>query len=182
MRDFYFMKPQLTTQRFELQDIAAEDQQFVFEGLSHPQVIPFYGVRYNSFEATKTQMEFYDSLVKNGTGHWWKVVAKVTGERVGAIGYNNYSIQHNKAEVGYWLLPQYWKQGIISEVFPVVIDHLLNEIKVHRIEALVEEGNNDSNRSLERVGFIYEGTMRDCEIKEGSYISLRLYSLLSTDK
>jgi [ribosomal protein S5]-alanine N-acetyltransferase len=176
------MPLQLTTERFELQHILAEDQQFIFEGLSHPQVIPFYGVRYNSFEATKAQMEFYDSLVKEGTGCWWKIVAKQTGERVGAIGYNNYSAQHNKAEVGYWLLPQYWKQGILSEVFPIVIDYLLKEKEVHRIEALVEEGNSDSNRSLERVGFIYEGTMRDCEIKEGQYISLRMYSLLSSDK
>lgn len=176
------MEPQLTTERFELQTIVTEDQQFIYEGLSHPQVIPFYGVRYNSFEATKAQMEFYESLSKSGTGYWWKIIEKKTGERVGAIGYNNFNAPHNRTEVGYWLLPQYWKQGILSEVFPVVIDHLLQKKQVHRIEALVEDGNADSNRLLERMGFIYEGTMRDCEIKEGRYISLRMYSLLSTDK
>ena len=176
------MRPLLTTKRFELKEIVASDQQFIYEGLSHPEVIPFYGVRYQSFEATKAQMEFYDSMIKEGTGQWWKVVNKNTEEKVGAIGYNNYSKQHNKAEVGYWLLPAYWKKGIVSEVFPVIIDHLFNEKKVHRIEALVEEGNTDSNRLLERVGFIYEGTMRDCEIKDDKHISLRIYSLLATDK
>jgi [ribosomal protein S5]-alanine N-acetyltransferase len=176
------MKPLLTTQRFELQDIVAADQQFIYEGLSHPEVIPFYGVRYNSLEATKAQMDFYNELCKNETGYWWKIVDKVSGERVGAIGYNNYNANHKKAEVGYWLLPQFWKKGIISEVFPVVVSYLQNEKKIHRIEALVEDGNADSNRVLERAGFIYEGTLRDFEIKEGQYISLRMYSLLSTDK
>jgi len=47
------MVPQLTTDRFFLQKIFPEDQQFIFEGLSHPDVIPFYGARYDSFEATK---------------------------------------------------------------------------------------------------------------------------------
>jgi len=176
------MEPQLTTERFELQPIIAADQQFIYEGLSHPQVIPFYGVRYSSFEETKSQMDWYEKLSKERTGMAWKIVDKENSERTGVISYYNHSTVHNKAEVGYWLLPQYWKKGIVSEVFQVVINYLLQEKKVHRVEAFVEEGNSDSNRLLERVGFVYEGTMRDCEIKEGQYISLRIYGLLSTDK
>ncbi len=33
----------------------------------------------------------------------------------------------------------------------------------------------DENR---KAGFVYEGTMKDCEIKFGKYISLRIYALL----
>lgn len=176
------METQLITERFQLQDIIADDQQFIYEGLSHPQVISFYGVRYTSFEATKEQMDWYEDIRKNETGNWWKIVDKALGEKVGAVGYNNYSVQHNKAEVGYWLLPQFWKKGIVSEVLPVVIGYMQNEKTIHRIEAIVEEGNAASNRLLEDAGFIYEGTLRDYEIKDGLYISLRMYSLLSTDK
>ncbi len=176
------MAPELTTERFRLKHILPQDQEFIFQGLSHPQVIPFYGVRYHSLEATKEQMEFYAELSRNDTGYWWKIVHKETGENTGAIGFNNYNPQHNKAEVGYWLLPKHWKKGIIAEVFPVVINYLQKEKKVHRIEAVVEEGNSSSNKVLERFGFMYEGTMRDCEIKEGKYISLRMYSLLSPEQ
>ena len=62
------MLPQLITERFLLQQILAEDQQFIFEGLSHPGIIPFYGVRYNSFEDTKEQMDWYEKSYKEGTG------------------------------------------------------------------------------------------------------------------
>lgn len=173
------MFPELASERFLLQQIVRADQAFVFEGLGHPQVIPFYGVWYESFEATAAQMDFYDDQWNNGTGCFWKVVDKSSGERAGVVGFNNYSSQHQKAEIGYWLLPQFWRKGIITEVLPVMINYMQNERKIHRIESLVEEGNDDSNKVMERLGFQYEGTMRDCEIKRGKYISLRIYSLLS---
>ncbi len=69
------MAPELTTERFRLKHILPQDQEFIFQGLSHPQVIPFYGVRYHSLEATKEQMEFYAELSRNDTGYWWKIVS-----------------------------------------------------------------------------------------------------------
>jgi [ribosomal protein S5]-alanine N-acetyltransferase len=180
MRDF-FMTGTLETTRFLLQDILPEDQGFIFEGLSDPAVIPYYGVRYESFEQTKAQMDFYIYLQQSGTGKWWKIVERETGEKMGAIGFNNYNQQHQKAELGYWLLPCYWHKGIVSEVMPSVIQYLFRVVQVHRIEALVEEGNHTSNKVLERAGFHFEGCMRDTEIKNGAFISLRMYSLLQTD-
>jgi len=64
---------------------------------------------------------------------------------------------------------------------PALLRYMRREKGIHRIEAMVEEGNTTSDRLLERMGFLYEGTMRDCEIKDSHYISLRIYSLLSTD-
>jgi len=52
------MFPELATSRFFLQRILADDQAFIFKGLSDPRVIPFYGVQYSSYEATKSQMSF----------------------------------------------------------------------------------------------------------------------------
>lgn len=175
------MFPVLTTERFLLQEIMADDQGFIFEGLSHPQVILFYGVSYGSFDAVKAQMDFYRDMLANDTGTWWKIVEKGTGDKIGAIGFNNYNIRHSRTEIGYWLLPLYWKKGIIQEVLPVMIDFIFHCKKIHRVEALVEVGNTASEKVLKRLGFTYEGCMRDCEIKNGAYISLLIYSLLSTD-
>jgi ribosomal-protein-alanine N-acetyltransferase len=132
--------PQLQSQRFNLLQFNAQDLDFVFEGLSHPDVIRFYGVNFNSLEATKIQMEWYNNLLTERTGIWWKIVNRQTGDKVGAIGMNNHQRQHKRTEIGYWLLPQFWKQGIISEVLPIVIDHLFKNEDIHRIEAMVEYG------------------------------------------
>jgi RimJ/RimL family protein N-acetyltransferase len=173
------MFPQLTTPRFFLQQILPEDQQFIFEGLSHPNVIPFYGVRYDSFDATKKQMEWYEKSYNDGTGGPWKIVDKVTGEKIGVIAYYFHKPEHKKAEVGFWVFPQYWNKGVATEVLRAVIDYCQQQKDIHRLEAFVEVGNAASSKVLEKVGFVYEGTMRDCEIKNGKFISLLIYALIT---
>jgi ribosomal-protein-alanine N-acetyltransferase len=176
------MFPELVTKRFLLQEILPEDQPFIFEGLSHPQVIPYYGVQYKTLEETSAQMQFYSQLQKEGTGLWWKIVDAWTFEKVGAAGFNNYNAQHRKCETGYWLLPQHWGKGIVSEVLPAIIEYLFETKNLHRIEALVEVGNESSCKVLRKAGFELEGTLRECEWKDGRFISLLLYSLLPTGR
>ena len=175
------MFPELHTKRFLLKRIMPEDQAFIFKGLSHPDVIPYYGVQYKTFEETTGQMNFYDSLWRDKTGIWWKIVDRDNDNPVGACGMNYYNVTHEKAEIGYWLLPEYWKKGIMPEVLPVMIGHLFSHWKLHRLEAVVEDGNDTSRRLAEKLGFQLEGKMRDAEIKNGKRISLLMYSLLATD-
>lgn len=175
------MFPELQTNRLLLQQILPQDQPFIFEGLSHPHVIPHYGVQYKTLEETAAQMQYYSRLWKDQSGAWWKIVDRWTFEKVGAIGYNNYNALHHKCEVGYWLLPQHWGNGFVSEALQRMIAYLFAEKQVHRIEALVEEGNRPSCRVAEKAGFTLEGILRDFEWKNDRFISLRLYSLLSSD-
>src|SRR5688572_28668030 len=98
------MIPELSTTRFLLQEIKPSDQAFIFKGLSHPDVIPYYGVQYDTFEATASQIEWYEKIWNEKTGCWWKIVDKQTNEPAGACGMNFYSSVHEKAEIGYWLL------------------------------------------------------------------------------
>jgi ribosomal-protein-alanine N-acetyltransferase len=175
------MFPELDTPHYSLKKITAADQPFIFEGLSHPQVIPFYGVRYYNLKATKAQMEFYESIWKEKTGCWWKIVSRESGKPVGACGMNFYQPVHEKAEIGYWLLPKYWKKGIMPEVLPVMLKHLFETWKLYRIEAVIEQGNTASCKLSEKLGFTLEGKLRDAEIKNGKRVNLLLYSLLKTD-
>ena len=52
---------------------------------------------------------------------------------------------------------------------------------LHRLLAVVEEPNLPSARLLERVGFHYDGTARECEWKGDRPVSLRHYALLRSD-
>jgi ribosomal-protein-alanine N-acetyltransferase len=176
------MFPELHTERFSLKRITAADQPFIFKGLSDPAVISYYGVSYKTLEETSSQMDFYDGLWREKTGIWWKIVDRQSGEPVGACGMNYYNPTHQKAEIGYWLLPGFWKKGIMPEVIPVVINHLFKTWKLHRLEALIEDSNESSWRLAEKLGFKYEGRLRESEIKNGRRIDLLMYSLLSSDK
>lgn len=172
------MFPQLTTARCFLQQVLPHDQQFILEGLSHPDVIAFYGVRYDSFEATKAQIDWYDKMLEEGTGIGWKIVNKHTAENIGVLSIYFYKPEHNKAEVGFWLLPHYWNRGFASEALKPVVEYWKAEKGLHRLEGFVEKGNKAGSKLLEKNGFQYEGTMFDCEMKNGKYISLSIYGLI----
>ncbi len=86
-------------------------------------------------------MDFYKKIWFDKTGCWWKIIDKETLQPTGACGMNGYTGKHEKAETGYWLLPEFWKKGIVQEVMPVMISHLFESWKLHRLEAVIEEGN-----------------------------------------
>lgn len=173
--------PVLTSARLTLRPVQRDDQTHIFNGLSHPEVIRFYGVSYDSFEATTAQMDWYEALHQNGRGAWWLILENESQTFVGAGGLNDLSDEHRKAEIGFWLLPEAWGNGYMKKAFPLILDYAFNHRNLHRIEGYVDQGNVNCKRALSKVGFTHEGTMRDCEVKDGQLLSVEIYSRLSTD-
>ena len=172
--------PELSTERLLLRKIIAADQVTIFKGLSDPAVIKYYGVSYTSLEATAKQMKFYDDLLKEGTGIWWAVCfKKPAADMIGACGFNYLNRKHKKMEIGYWLLPPYFGKGIMTEAVTAIINYAFATMNIHRIEAVVEAGNDDSTKLLKTLNFTYEGTLVDSEIKNGKFISLQSWALLN---
>jgi [ribosomal protein S5]-alanine N-acetyltransferase len=173
--------PTITTSRLLLRQFVNDDIENVYKGLSHPDVIKYYGVSYNSLDDTKAQMLFFSDLEKNRTGIWWAICNHDNSVFFGASGLNNLSAEHKKAEIGFWLLPEFWGQGIIPEVVPQVCDYGFNNLDLHRIEALIETENKNSKNVMTKLKFSHEGTMRECEVKNGKFISLDIYGKLKGD-
>lgn len=169
--------PVLNTSRLRLRRIIDSDLESIYEGLSHPEVIRYYGVSYNTLEETGDQMEWYSGLEENGTGIWWAVCYKDHNTFLGACGFNNLSNIHYKAEIGFWLLPEYWGQGIVSEAITEILYYGFETLNLHRIVGFAEIENVNSKKTLSKPGFVHEGTMKDCEIKNGTYISIDIYAI-----
>jgi [ribosomal protein S5]-alanine N-acetyltransferase len=168
--------PVFETPRLFLRQFTNADLGNVFRGLSHPQVIKYYGVSYTSLEATKGQLKFFSDLEQQGTGIWWAVCSLDNKEFFGAAGFNNMIKEHKKAEIGFWLLPKYWGKGIINEALPTIYNFGFNKLSLHRIEALVETENFASKKVLAKQGFEKEGTLKDYEFKNGKFISIEVYA------
>jgi ribosomal-protein-alanine N-acetyltransferase len=171
--------PVFKTSRFLLRQFNEMDLDIVFLGLSHPDVIKYYGVRYASQEDAKKQMSWFAELERNGTGIWWAVCSPDNSIFYGAGGINGLNNEHKKAEIGCWILPGYWGKGIMKEVMPVITGYGFNTMGLHRIEGLVETGNANCKKAMAKMDFIHEGTMIDCEIKDGKWISLDIYAKIN---
>lgn len=172
--------PKIVTERLVLNKIEVDDHENIFTGLSHPEVIRYYGVQYSSYESTREQMNWYSNLEKSNSGMWWAIRLKESGDFCGAIGINDYHKEHNKAEIGFWLLPEFWRKGFINESGTTVINYLFKELKLNRLEAYVEAENVNSSNALKNLGFEQEGRMKESELKNGEYISVDIFALLNT--
>ena len=173
--------PKIKTERLELRQTRKEDLPRIFEGLSHPEVIQFYGISYKTQEEAKAQLEFYDDVWRSETGIFWAITLLGEKELIGAVGYNNYMPEVQKAEFALWMLPDYMGQGIGSEASAKVIQYGFSTLDLHRIEALIETPNQGIKKLLQKFNFKHEGTLRETEYKNDQYIDLEMYALLKRE-
>ncbi|WP_066836750.1 GNAT family N-acetyltransferase [Rufibacter ruber] len=171
--------PELRTERLLLRRFQPSDLENVFRGLSHPDVINYYGVNYTSLEDTQTQLDWFWANERQQTGIWWAVCSADNQLFYGAGGLSSISLAHKKAEIGFWLLPEYWGQGIMPEAMPLIFGYAFGPLGLHRIEGLVETENEICKKAVRKLHFTHEGTMVDCEIKNGRYISLDIFAKLN---
>lgn len=171
--------PQILTTRFLLRQIVPDDLQNIYKGLSDTAVIKYYGVSYDSIDDTRGQMDWYTELENSGTGMGWAIANPDGTSFYGVITLYNIQSKHRKAELGFWLLADHWGKGIISETVPFICRYAFEQLGLHRVEAFVETENDNSRKALIRLGFLHEGCMQDCEIKNGRFISLDMYALLN---
>lgn len=172
----------MKTERVTLRKFRSDDLDNVFRGLSHPEVIRYYGVSFQTREDTLEQMEFFENLENEGTGIWWAVCSADGKVFYGAGGINNINREHRKAEVGFWLIPEFWGKGIMQEAMTLICRYAFEELGMHRLEGFVETENLNCKKAIEKAGFMYEGTMADFEIKNNRYISIDIYALINSSE
>lgn len=174
--------PILTTERLLLRQFVETDLEKIFKGLSHPDIIRYYGISFDNLDSAKEQMEWFAELEKNKTGIWWAVCSIDNKVFYGAGGLNSLSKKHKKAEIGFWLLPDFWCKGIMTEAMPLIFNYGFDNLGLHRIEGFVETENINCKKAMSKLHFDHEGTMKDCEMKNGKYISLDIYAKLNLIK
>ncbi len=167
----------LKTNRLKLEVIKQTDINWVFQALSDDKVTKFYGVHFNSLEAVREQMDWYAELLSEKKGVWWKLKLQESGEAIGACGFNNWSHNNESAEIGFWLLPEWWKMGYMKEAVRSIIAYGFKEMKLNTIYAEVEEGNEASKRVLHSYGFVENLKKAFIENKNGVKTRVSVYCL-----
>lgn len=95
----------IRTDRLLLRPFVDGDREHVFKGLSDPAVTRYYGVNYDSLEATQAQMDFFAELERNGTGIWWAIGSPDGQAFYGAGGLNNLSKNTGKRKQVFGFCP-----------------------------------------------------------------------------
>jgi len=166
---------------YYLKKIQSTDIHNIHKGLSDPEITRYYDVHFDTLEETQVQMDWYASLIKDGTGIWWGIYEESTGAFCGAAGYNALERAHQKAEVGLWLLKEFWGRGILKAIMPKVFEKGFLDLGLNRIEGYVVSENEKCKSALAKINFTYEGTMREYEFKDGIAINVDIYAIIKKD-
>ena len=99
----------------------------------------------------------------------------IDGETVGSVGIFPQSGIHRKnAELGYWLSEQYWGQGIMVKA---IIEYGFKTFDITRIFARPFSINIQSQRVLQKAGFVKEAIFQKTVFKNGEYIDEIYFSI-----
>jgi RimJ/RimL family protein N-acetyltransferase len=99
---------------------------------------------------------------------------EVEGEFIGGIGL------HKKMEhcfdVGYWISEKHWGKGYATDALNTITKLAFDELKIDRIQAFVFEGNEASEKVLEKCGYEKEGFLKKSHKKGNTFFNSKLYA------
>lgn len=103
--------------------------------------------------------EDFLSWVKNANGRSAFRAICLRSEIENLLGIISYEWSEEKrdSEIGYWLLPEHWGNGLMSEAVNAMVDHAFNGSDVERIVACFFDENPASGRVLLKAGFVAVG-------------------------
>lgn len=86
------------------------------------------------------------------------------------------------AEIGYVLRPEFRGRGYAAEAAGALVDHLIAEHGIHRIEASLAPDNVASMRVLESIGMTFEVLARDAFCVDGVWEDDLRYAMTAADR
>ena len=98
---------------------------------------------------------------EKGKIYYWAITLKGNEGLIGTICLWNFSKDNTIAEIGYDLLPKYFKKGIMSEAMANIIDFGFAKLNLKAIEAFTQKNNLSSINLLKRYNFTLESNRKD---------------------
>ncbi|TQR17974.1 GNAT family N-acetyltransferase [Psychrobacillus soli] len=174
--------PVLETNRLKLIEIKEAHVDHIYSIFSNEEVIRFYGMA--PFQQKEQAINLIQSFSKNfqeKRSIRWGIYLKETYELVGTLGLNNLSLAQKRTEIGYDLLPAYWRRGIVSEAVEAIIHYCFEELKLFRIGAVTFTENESSYKLLLKLGFQQEGLLRGYIYQNDKSNDTLLFSLIKPE-
>jgi ribosomal-protein-serine acetyltransferase len=103
------------------------------------------------------------------------------GKFAGLIALKEIDPWNKKAELGYWLAPDFENLGLMTKACHVLIHSAFRHLDINRLQLKAGIGNAASCRIAEKLGFRLEGIERAGEKFSDRYIDLEVYGLIKKD-
>jgi RimJ/RimL family protein N-acetyltransferase len=140
--------------------------------------IPF-GAQITDLASAREALQRYAGLRAAGTaGHHgiW-----LDGRLVGGVLTLNFDAEQGTCEVGCWLEPAATGRGLVTRAMRVLIDWVVEERGIHRVEWVAASGNTPSIAVARRLGMTRDGVRREAHLHHGVRHDLEVWSVLAPE-
>lgn len=172
----------IETNRTELRLLTPVLVEELFAEKSEKELLHYFGM--NEIEDLLVEKEKFKSKPSTDTRSycWFLIALKENQHVIGACGFHTWYIDHDRAEIGYSLYnDQHKGKGIMTEVIERILQFGFEEMKLHRVEALVGPDNVPSLKLMDNFGFQKEGLLREHYKRNGNYEDSVAFSLLKNE-
>jgi RimJ/RimL family protein N-acetyltransferase len=153
--------PSLTTNRLLLRHILPGDAEALFAILSDDEAMEFYGNEpHQSLDDTKELIRQIEERHARKEALRWGITFKGEDRLIGSCSIFHFDAGFDCAETGYELNRAFWGKGIMTEAMSAILTFGFSELGLHRVEAIIDIENERSKGLLLKLGFTYEGNLR----------------------
>jgi RimJ/RimL family protein N-acetyltransferase len=97
---------------------------------------------------------------------------------LGHVMLHTFDFKNQRAEVGYWLVPQARAQGIGKAAVSLLVEWAFTRLDLHRLEITTTTDNEAARRLATALGFAEEGVMRGRNLERGRRVDVVLFARL----
>jgi ribosomal-protein-serine acetyltransferase len=108
--------------------------------------------------------------------------AVVQGTKIiGVIGFHRVDWENQSTSLGYWLSESAQGHGTITAATSALVDHAFDRWKLNRVDIRAGVENRRSRAVAERLGFQFEGVLREAERIGDRFVDHAVYAMLARD-
>jgi len=176
---------EINDQKLFLRKISLGDSEFFFTSLKEEAVSKFLSL------GPLTSKEHSKKLLKNYLKYWDKntqfnYIIEIREDKniednikkIGSISIWNISWLHKRGEVGIWVVPKYWHQGMAKKAIKLIRIIAFNHLKMNRLEAHIAINNKTSINLFKNSGYIEEGVLKQYLNLRGTFTDAIILAIL----
>jgi ribosomal-protein-alanine N-acetyltransferase len=174
--------PVLHTERLLLRQLDDEDAEQILRLRSNEKSLEFLDkpVMKSILEANLLINKINNDAAANEGITWGIALKENSALLIGTIGLWRIIKEHYRAEIGYMLLPEYFRKGYTKEAITRVTAFGFEDMKLHSIEANINPANLGSAAVLKSTGYVKEAYFRENFYFDGTFKDSEIYSIINT--
>ena len=163
---------------FYSRDLKHTDIDHLNELYTLPEVTQYQTWGPQSYEETQ---QFINVVLDKESNWIYNVLVDPDTDKV--IGAIQLAIDevNQSAEINFIVHPNYWGDGVATDIAKTIIKYAFKVLKLNRIGAAIDSNNIASGIVLEKLGMKREGMLRKDKLVQDEYRDTLIYGLLRSE-